>query len=214
MDMSLQSLFYDKPLGDEIDRISDFVDVSRYKKLTLCVYSDTLTDIHIEWSYNGITKCLSSAIKVASRHWRSERVEVLMPFMRLHIINNSGALNLELITRVFNLGRIYDKESTISQAPPPKEAVRMLPSSCSEVTTDDHHVTLQPAAKKAWYKKALSPKHQCRDDRIQGFLPKNSLLTTDSRGNIVPLAPGNVNDVLVMGSSGPQWLSLKESSDT
>ncbi len=214
----LQQLWQTEPLGENIDRITEFVDVSAYYKLRVCGFSDTLTDIHIEWSHDGQYKCISSAIKIGSHLWRSEELKTLMPFVRLHIINNSGKVNTELRVTVHQFGgqsQAAPAAPAVPAEPAAPIAIEVEPATIAaldqsrEVKFDIVETPAEPPKKRTWLSKKLSsPKHTCRDDRLPGFLPKDSILITDRRGSIIPLAPGNPGEILAMTQSGPQWISI------
>lgn len=207
--MALTNLTQVEPLGENLDRITDFVDVSSYRKLRLNCFSDTLLDVHVEWSHDGVRKCIASSVKVASQLWRSEELSVLMPFMRFHIINNSGKPNMELHISAHSFGVPRAQES--SEAP--KCEAPVISKAC-EIKLEHEDVILEDAPKKrVWFGKkseSKSPKHVCRDDRLPGFLPMNSLLISDRKGALIPLAPGNVGDILLMACDGPVWFPRKD----
>lgn len=207
--MSLEKLWQFEPLGDSIDKITPFVCVSDFRKLRLCGFSDCLIDVHVEWSYDGESKGVSSSIKLASEHWRSEELAVMMPYLRLHVINNSGRTNSGLIITVHAFGQFPPPAPPIQAPLAPSEPVSILVDSERDSGPAD-----EKPKRRVWFgKKAASPKHVCRDERLPGFLPKNALLIADKRGSLVPLAPGNVGDVLMMACDGPRWISREQQSD-
>lgn len=208
--MTLEKLWQTKALDDSIDRMTEYADVTQFRKLRLCGFSDTLIDVHLEWSHDGISKCIASTVKLASQHWRSEEFVVLMPYLRLHIINNSGKPNKELTITMHSFGpSIALGAASQGVVMPVVEPVE--PAPVAPVVPVSHVATAEsePPKKRVWFAKTnKSPKAAaCRDERLPGFLPMNSLLITDKRGSIIPLAPGNVGDVLMIACDGPRWIS-------
>lgn len=227
----LEALWQAEPLYDNIDRITPFVDVSRYYKLRICGHSDTLTDVQLDWSPDGVERALTSAIKIGSGMWRSEEQKVLFPFVRLHVINSSGKNNGALKITVHSFGpQNTSNAGEEMRLPPAAQEAPAAPAELAESdapmhqvrfainpsprSIDDANAAAAPPKKRNWIQKRMSPKHTCRDDRLPGFLPFNSILTTDKKGNVVPLAPGNRGDVLTMTASGPTWVAPLSETDT
>jgi hypothetical protein len=195
--MSLIQLYQDKPLLSEIERLTKYVDVSEFKKLRLCGYADCLIDIHLEWSYNGSIKCITTSLKLLAQLWKSEEVAVLMPYLRLHIINNSNKINESLMISLYSFGNKINP-SIIPTIQEPIENAPVIQKSLSDIED-------KPKAKRVWFSKK-SPKQECRDNRLPGFIPMNSILIGNNKVMITSLPQGNVGDILMMACDGPRWI--------
>lgn len=182
----IKDLCYHDGLGSEPSRISEYADVSMYRKLNFAACSDIALEIHFEWSYDAVNKCISTCFKLSPQLWRAEEFKVLMPYVRMHIINNGKQINNELTFGLYSFGQKHDVVET------PK----------AEIQDAVAQVPILKPDKRVWFKKALSPKHPMRDERFPEYIPINSLLISDRKGGIVALPAGQPGDILCVNDAG------------
>lgn len=227
--MALSRLCCYKPLHDNADKLSpeneDYVKVDHLSFFRINVFSDVMVKVQFEWSYDGKTKCSITSVRSGSRLWRSEKVDVLMPYTRIRIINESGALNEELVVHAFSKsdGR---RPSVKFEEPPTKT---QTPMGLEDLTLDEesHKIFTGPVVsreinftqseernttpkKRPWFsRKDKAPsvdKIAHRDTRMPDFIPEGSILMGGKQGKIILLPRGVPGEYLMVDEDGlPHW---------
>lgn len=112
-------------LGSDLERILPFVDVSRYKKIRLCVLADTILLIQLEWSYDGKTAAVATSFRCPSDMHKTETYDVVLPYVRLKIQNHSGRDNLILNTYTLPSG-VNEAVESVNRAFPVATVVPLI----------------------------------------------------------------------------------------
>lgn len=192
------------PLGGNHEFVSEYVDVGDYKRIRMNTYSDTILQVILEWTYD--LDCNRSPIQNSCRTpstiWRSESYEVIMPFVRVRILNQSGKANSDLsvlITSQSVMRKRYEKPT-----PPLEDIIVHSPVEAKCVKS--------PFSFKAKRKSSLGSKSpvgvSMRDYRIPDFIPQGTILIGGKCGKIITLPPGNVGEIMQMTEHGPAWVLI------
>lgn len=189
MAKTIRDLCCHDALVSDPSRITEFVDVSMYKYINFAALSDIPLELHIEWSHDGSQKAMTNVFKLSPQLWRAERFDVLMPYLRVHFINNSSQVNKQLSFELYTFGCIKPVY------PEPQEPK-------IEKQTEPIPILKTEPQKRVWFKKALSPKTTIRDERLPEFVPINSLFVSDRKGKIITIPAGLPGEVLSVNYAG------------
>lgn len=198
--MDLDRICVYNPLGENIEKLAPeegYVKVGKHGFIRINIFSDVMVKINLEWSYDGIHKGVVSAFRSGSGIWRSERIECMMPYVRVRIINESGHANNELILHFFT--KYGARRESICNNPTPTPALPP-PLKIEEVKEikDEKKRTFMFLKKD---KAPPSPKH----DIFPGYIPKGCILIGGEKGKVSVLPKGNVGEYLMMTEQGPSW---------
>jgi hypothetical protein len=183
--MALKDLCYLDGLLTDPSRISEYIDVSMHRKLNFAACSDISLEIHFEWSNDGVRKCLTTCFKISPQLWRAEEIKIIMPYLRVHIINNVKLSNNELFFGIYKFGAAQEK--------PIVQEIQQVESAPIPIIKPE---------KRVWFKKSVAQKNSARDERLPEYLPVNSILITDRKGGVAVLPAGQPGEVLCVNEAG------------
>ena len=206
--MDMSHLNTKTPLGDKIDRIGEFVNVRRFEGLMVCGHADVPLEVILEWSPDGLEKAMESVLNVPADQWKSQKFDVLMPFVRLHLINKSSGRpkpnkDLSVVTTPQG-GAAYAVHEPAAAEPekrsksPIRRFIDNIPS--GKQSKKDHRPTSS-------YNGGSSASG--RDERIPEYIPENVILIGGKSGRVQLLPRGNPGEVLSVNSDGKLiWASI------
>jgi len=195
------------PLGDKIDRIGEFVNVRRFERLMVCGHADVPLEIMLEWSSDGLEKAMESILNVPADQWKSQLFDVLMPFVRLHLINKcSGRLkpnkDLAVVTTPQGGAAHIAYDAPAEQEKRSRSPIRRFMDNIPTGKQSKRDSRMSSGG-------AYSSPSASRDDRIPEYIPENVLLIGGKSGRVQLLPRGNPGDVLTVNSEGKViWANL------
>ena len=167
---------------DKIEHVlpgSGYVDVSSYERVRIAFMSNVVVKVVIEWSYDGLTTGPFLIFRCSPCQWKSDLYDVIMPYLRVRILNESGVVTNDLVVHTWSPGRQDEKvvpeiaqRDVVSKSPFPK------------------------------FLKSNNRSVDGRDARLPEFIPQGSLLVGGSNGKVVVLPKGNVGDILKVDEYG------------
>lgn len=157
-----------------------YIEVGRHERIRVSVYCSCIIKVQLEWSHDGVRTGPISAYRCGSNMWKCDLVDVLMPYLRIHVINESGRPCDDLVVHVWS--PFVKQEVVEEKVEPAKNLVsRFLPQKRNSVSPRLH------------------------DDRLPDFIPQGSLLVGGDKGKITFIPKGNVGEYLMMGELGPTY---------
>lgn len=100
----ISELMFTQGLGDDLERVTAFTSVEKYKKIRVCSISDVILQINLEWSYDGFTRTVASSYRTPSDQAKTDIYEVVLPYVRFRVINQTGRPNNLLTIYVAGVG--------------------------------------------------------------------------------------------------------------
>lgn len=195
------------PLGDKIDRIGEFVNVRRFERLMVCGHADVPLEVVLEWSSDGLEKAMESVLNVPADQWKSHLFDVLMPFVRLHLINKSSGRpktnkDLAVVTTPQGGAAHAPCEAPAEQEKRSRSPIRRF---MDNIPTGKQSKRSSQISSSSPYSSPTAS----RDDRIPEYIPENVLMIGGKSGRVQLLPRGNPGDVLTVNSEGKVvWVSL------
>lgn len=189
-----------KPLGDNLEYVSDYVDVSQFKRVRMSSYSDTIVQLVLEWTYD--LECTYEPLKVSCRTpstmWRSEVYDAPMSFVRVRVVNQSGKKNCEL--------KVLIRGSGIISLPPKKAEVELPPPTPIAVVERASKSPFHFRNKRLGSKTvAVGSSVSTRDYRLPEYVTRAAILIGGKNGKVELLPFGNPGEILQMTDEGPAW---------
>jgi hypothetical protein len=126
--MDIPDLNINTGLDKNLEYITPIADVSRYKKLRIFTYSDVIVKIIVEWFISQDGKFVTlTEYRTPSKMHRVELVDIVLPYCRLKIQNQSGSPNTELSVFVMPVGlnKIVDADRSVDTD---RGVIDMVPS--------------------------------------------------------------------------------------
>lgn len=103
-----------KPLQEKLERFfpedESFMDLEDANSLRISTLSDVMVKVILEFSYNGVDKGVCTQVRATSI-WLSQKIDVPMRFLRLHVINESQQPNTNLVVVLRLVGRTKTKKA-------------------------------------------------------------------------------------------------------
>jgi hypothetical protein len=228
----MEILRLDKPLIENLEYVSEYIDVSKYKRLRLNSYGDTILQFILEFTYDP-KGLIETPLKISGRSpsdlWRSEIYDVVFRYVRIRILNQSGKINRSLIAILCGCGlikrenddilvnkeknelKVEIKDEIREEAKNDKkielEKLEKIEKTCSSPLRSSYVTTDERVKEKNHRNFFLKKKERplsvgSLDPRLPGFISKNSILVGDKMGKITCLPAANIGDVLQIDSSG------------
>lgn len=174
-----------------------YTNVSNFEKIRISIYASTIVKVQLEWSYDGNRAGPINMYRCGSNLWKCDFIEVLMPYLRIHIINESGRPCEDLIVHTWTPSLKFEMEEIkvngVNEVEKPKERSKTplarffpgKPPSLPAVSSRDRVSN--------------------RDDRLPDFIPQGAILIGGDKGRINVIPKGNVGEYLMMGELGPTY---------
>lgn len=224
------------PLYDKLESYypneNEFYYVGDCKALRIGTCADLLLNLQLEWSYDGEHKGVTTSCHIATM-WRSSKIDIEMPYVRLRVVKNVPTPNKDLTISVMKWAKFERKRVSLPRDIPqdfPKSILKEIPEPLSLPPTSPVTLTKtepvsvislptnQPVQSPRKHSKSPfsrfrkksetpSPKSlPVRDPRIPEYLPKGAILFCGDSNSLKLLPRGLPNEVLMMGADGtPEW---------
>lgn len=194
------------PLADNIEMLvpeHGFVSVSHLDRFRFNMFSDQLLKVQFEWSIDGVERHVTTSLRVGSKLWKSERVDVILPFVRYRIINETQQNVHSLILYTFAPGVDRPRHVCFKK----EEEIPAVTERSTGPAPDPHvGLSTHTKGKRPWsILKSTSPKQAVLDQRLPSFIPEGILLVGDKGGKVRVLPKGNVGEYLMVLEDGPGW---------
>lgn len=160
-----------------------YVNVSNVERLRISIYTSTIIKVQLEWSHDGHRQGPISMYRCGSCMWKFDMVDVIMPYLRIHIINESGKPCDDLIVHTWSpnmKSEVEDLFKEVDKPKPKKPLERLFPSKQHQQVA-------------------------VRDDRLPDFIPQGAILVGGEKGKITVIPKSNVGEYLMMGELGPAY---------
>jgi hypothetical protein len=227
----MEALRITKPMKDNLEYLSEEIDTSKYKKIRISSYADTILQINLEWSLEeseGIPPYKMST-RTPSKMWKSDIYDSVFPRLRIRLVNQSGHDNSELIVRVsgepYKLAPIDRPDENYEDKIPPTP-IRISRSTGGGIFEDDRTICdrtsgpvdsemsessrLEPHLDGSKKKKLFSFKKSAHkplhDERLPGHIPKDALIVGGYYNKMKIIPAGLPGEVLTMTVDGPAWI--------
>lgn len=212
-----------EPLYDKLEKIfpanESYFDLENHKYLRLCLFSDIMLKVIVEFSYDGVNKGLQVPHRSTSM-WMSQRIEIPMRYVRFHVINESPHQeNHKLVITARLIGGKARKErpksvhfeEPVVNDPPPQ--IKRDPSlvEVKDVVEEIKHATRTGDSHKspfARFRKKGSPAVKSvpiKDQRFPEFLPLGSIPIAGVGNTFKMLGKGADGEFLMMKDGQPCW---------
>lgn len=182
--------------------LGGFVDVSAYKQLRFSIFPSTTLDLIVEWSHDNQRKGPTFTFRCSENVWKLDWIEVILPYVRLRIVNKSGRPCNDLVVHV------WSPKNRAIPIPPPDAPKSMVVGEI--VTRSLSPLSIEPPAKGKWSmhfpRKDQKDKIPLRDERLPKFIPEGSILMGGSGGKVLILPKGNIGDILMMTVDGLEYV--------
>lgn len=103
-----------KPLQEKLERFfpedEAFMDLEDASSLRISTLSDVMVKVILEFSYNGVDKGVCTQVRATSI-WLSQKIDVPMRYLRLHVVNESQQVNTNLVVVLRLVGRTKTKKA-------------------------------------------------------------------------------------------------------
>lgn len=220
------------PLHDKLESYypseTEFFYVGDCKALRIGSCADILMNLQLEWSYDGEHKAVQTGCHIATM-WRSNKVDIEMPFVRLRVVKNVPTQNKDLTISVMKWAKFEKKRVSLPRDVPHSilkdipEPLSLPPTSPVTLTktepsprvsmeavqspTPEKKHSKSPFARFRKKSEPSSPKSlPVRDPRIPEYLPKGAILYCGESNSLRLLPRGLPNEILTMGADGtPEW---------
>jgi hypothetical protein len=220
--------------GISIDKewCSGFVNVGRYKHFRVCVNSDSNLEVHFIWSTDGINTGVITLHQFTKNMWITNKVDVLMQFVNLRIINLGNKPNTRTIVSVLGRTALIDESKHVTISIPEKEEIKdkfiplplpLVESPKLELDKIEPIEDIKEPVKEPLKEHKVNnvlhrfiPKRRnnvplpksLSESRLPKYIPKGSLLIGGPANSIITLQIGAPGDYLRIGYDGkPYWSS-------
>lgn len=200
MSSSISQLVITTPMGVNQNVETEFVEVEAFQAVRYCLYSDAPLQIVYEWSADGRVGAFSSNCKVAACQWKTEVLEVIMPYLRISLRKINQQNNLELELHVYARGRNMAIRPHVQTAPPPP--LTKEPEVEERLSGPRFK---SPFARKKSDAKPTTPL-PVMDFRLPQYIPPGCILFGSRNGRVEIIPKGQPGEVLMFGELGPVWI--------
>lgn len=161
-----------------------FVYIGNCENIRISIYSTTILKVFLEWSSDAMRLGPLQSFRCTSNMWKTDLYPVIMPYLRIHIVNESGHPCEELSIHTWCPG-------------------------CDNMI-NKHPKTVEPEVSKPnFFKRKAEPKvsghTELKDHRLPGFISQAGILIGGDKGKVFVLPKGNPGEFLMMGEKGPVW---------
>lgn len=179
--------------------------VGQNKRLRISIFASTILKVMLEYSPDGVRPGLTLMYRVPSEQWKSDLHEVMMPYLRLHIVNESGKPCPELLVHMWEPGKDRHVEfQSVEIVPSPSPA----PVSRSKSPWNPLRKKSVPDPQPSLCGQQQATKIATQDHRLPNFIPNQCLLVGSEKGQVNILPKGLPGEVLMMTEIGPSWCML------
>ncbi len=187
-------LTFSEPLNLDYNKVTDFADVSQYKKVRVSLESDSQLSVFLEWSMDGETVNIVNTWDAHANSWRSEATEVIMPYLRVRVEKNIPCANnrLNLFVVPVSINKAHRQPDAEKQE---KQERR------KSIKTPFFHF----GEKKEVQSPRAAP---ASESRVPDFIPSGALLIGGKSNKLEFIQRGLPGEILVMGERGPMWLDI------
>lgn len=219
--MAIESLNITTPLIDRKEFIGEYVNVSDYKELRIAYYSDVQLRLHLEFSIDKKQKGISVSHIVPSDLWRSDTIKIVMPYLRVRLINESfgTTINNNIVVSFFSHSKV--RFSNMS-APIGKieelDIINERQSGEFQLPPSNTQYADPNRPKSPWWrkKKEKQPTQMVSqiDYRLPNLVMEHSVLVGGKQGRIIGYPKGQVGNILAINERGQvQWMNIHEIMD-
>ena len=238
-DLELKNLEIADPLKDTIEHKTEFVNVSKYRKLKITSFSDTIVQVNLDFSNDGINTGCNNMFRIASDRWATEEFLVQMDYLRIRVVNQSGKQNEKISIAVtpvkynevflheaerksqrlsaIETSRSFSNDLNLSSDVPPEPSFSAPAPPAKEEEEKKKKKRFQSPFSKSRRERDSKSKSTVLDYRIPQSIPEGALLYGGKLGELKILPKGQPGDALVIGPEGElMWKKLftpSESSD-
>lgn len=199
-----------KPLDERLEYISDWIECD-FKRVRLNSYSDLILQVNLEFCHDIDTKILDT-LKIPARTpsgmWRSAVSDVMFPYVRIRIINQTAKKNETLCVILSGLSPLKKEIHSVKSESSPRISGKKPEDSPSSLSLDDdskpkHRLFF--GKKRPLSQSKQAPPVSILDQRLPPYIPQDCILIGGKMGKSTILAKGNPGEILRMGISGPEW---------
>lgn len=190
--------------------LSDWHAVKPGDKLHLYSSADIILNIFVEFNYSANEppeghRLSFKKISVLNRQYKADIVKAEAPFCRFRVVNNTGNENHFLHVFCYLESKDEPKPPNIYVPEVPRD----LPHEEERFSFDGEAKprSSTPGRLRNFMTKKADKETRMKtvDDRLPGYIPKNSLLVGGANGKVVTLPPGLPGQCLRWTETGLEW---------